>query len=225
MSSSSSWPVCTTRSGVPRPSASGALESRESGFSPEDPMVGAPFLLSPAFEFDVLLNSYFRSSGFVGLSPVTQYGYARNLADFFSLLTAARGGHSWRDATEEDHVAYLVWRRRDTEGPRGAGATWSREVAAVNNFYRWAVRRGHVPERPIPQERPRGSHEYPIGSDRDVHSPATYSRESNASRSNGCRRRRTGSGAIPECRASTSMAFPDSVSRVDGRRATPCSAT
>ena len=59
----------------------------------------------------------------------------------------------WRDATEADHAAYLVWRRFDVNGPRVDPRTWDREVAAVNRFYRWQVRAGNVPTNPIPQGR------------------------------------------------------------------------
>lgn len=57
----------------------------------------------------------------------TQSGYARDLAAFLTFL--------WTDPT----------------GPRVSGGTWDREVAAVNQFYRWALRRGHVLVNPIPQ--------------------------------------------------------------------------
>jgi hypothetical protein len=56
---------------------------------------------------------------------------------------------SWNG--EAGHRAYLYWRRRDPSGPRVAGAAWDREVAAVNRFYRWALRKGHVVVNPIPQ--------------------------------------------------------------------------
>ena len=79
------------------------------------------------------------------MSPISQQGYARNIAAFLSFLTSARSGISWRDANEDDHVAYLVWRRRDASGPRVSGATWNREVAAVNNFYRWQCARDSSP--------------------------------------------------------------------------------
>ncbi|WP_428837560.1 site-specific integrase [Streptomyces olivaceiscleroticus] len=71
----------------------------------------------------------------------TRFGYARDLAAFLAFLWSARGRKGWRDAVEEDHLAYLVWRRRDADGPRVAGATWNREVAGVDAFYRGAVRR------------------------------------------------------------------------------------
>jgi integrase len=142
---------------------------------------GTPFLLSPLLEYDVILNGFFQQLVMKGSAKTTQAGYARDLAAFLSFLWSARDGRSWRDATQADHLAYLVWRRRDPDGPRVAGATWDREVAAVNGFYRWAVRAGHVPSNPIPQvsRRPipagmgwRGSRTL------DEQRPATYSHDS-----------------------------------------------
>ncbi|MFH9952428.1 site-specific integrase [Streptomyces luteogriseus] len=141
----SSWRVCITETRVARPSDYGAPEGAVRIFFPEDPFPGSPFLLSPSFEYDVDLNSYFRNPSFVTMSPISQQGYARNIAAFLSFLTSARSGISWRDANEDDHVAYLVWRRRDASGPRVSGATWNREVAAVNNFYRWQCARDSSP--------------------------------------------------------------------------------
>ncbi|MFE4610884.1 site-specific integrase [Streptomyces niveus] len=81
----------------------------------------------------------------------TQFGYARDLAGFLSFVWSSREGRLWRDATEADHLAYLTWRRRDPDGPRVDGATWNREVAGVDAFYRWAVQDGCVAMSPIPQ--------------------------------------------------------------------------
>jgi site-specific recombinase XerD len=110
-----------------------------------------PFLLSPSLEYDVVLNAFFQRAGMVASAWNTQAGYARDLAAFLTFLWSAREGRSWREATEADHRAYLYWRRRDPNGPRVSGSTWDREVAAVNRFYRWALREGHVLVNPIPQ--------------------------------------------------------------------------
>lgn len=112
---------------------------------------GMPFLLSPSFEYDVVLNSFFHRPQMVAAPQNTRAGYARDIAKFLNFLWSSRGGRSWRDAVEADHVAYLVWRRQDASGPRVAGATWNREVSLVNQFYLWAVQRGHVMENPIAQ--------------------------------------------------------------------------
>ncbi|MGC0367082.1 site-specific recombinase XerD [Rhodococcus sp. 27YEA15] len=175
----SSWRVCITEMRVSRPPDCGVPEGVERSFFPDDPFTGSPFLLSPLFEYDVDLNSYFRSPSFVTMSLISQQGYARNIAAFLSFLTSARSGSSWRDANEDDHVAYLVWRRRDVFGPRVSGATWNREVAAVNNFYRWAVRKGFVAASPVPHHAPSGRSRTPSRIDHHVSSPTTYSRDVN----------------------------------------------
>ena len=56
-------------------------------------------------------------------------------------------------------------------------ATWDREVAAVNRFYRWQVRAGNVRVNPIPQREARPG---PVEAGRSAHvvdrvTPATYS--------------------------------------------------
>lgn len=140
---------------------------------------GTPFLVSPAFEYDVDLNGFFWSARMAGAASATRTGYAEDLAKFLTFLDACRGGRSWRDATEDDHVAYLVWRRRDAAGPRVSGATWDREVAAVNAFYRWAAARGLVAVHPVPQRARRSS---PVDAGGRTHAgeetaPATYSHD------------------------------------------------
>jgi site-specific recombinase XerD len=109
------------------------------------------FLLSPTFEYDIELNAFFLSAGMQGAAKNTRNGYAGDLAAFLTFLWTSRGQRSWRDTTEADHVAYLVWRRRDPQGPRVDDATWDREVAAANRFYKWQVKAGTVRTNPIPQ--------------------------------------------------------------------------
>ncbi|MEU1106621.1 site-specific integrase [Streptomyces tibetensis] len=144
---------------------------------------GTPFLVSPEFEYDVVLNRFFQSPGMRMQAVNTQFGYARDLAAFLTFLWVSRGRKGWRDAVEADHLAYLVWRRRDDDGPRVAGATWNREVAGVDAFYRRAVRMGHLPTSPIPQVARRAR----MGSQLarrtvDEQRPATYARDSGGQR-------------------------------------------
>ena len=127
------------------------LEDWSDWLAREGLLPGTPFLISPTAEYDVVLNGFFRDARMVTSARRTQEGYARDLAAFLNFLWLARGQRSWRDAGEADHLAYLQWRRRDSAGPQVAGSTWNREVAAVNQFYRWAVRDGHVRASPIPQ--------------------------------------------------------------------------
>jgi site-specific recombinase XerD len=94
-------------------------------------------------------------------------------------LWSARGGRSWRDATEADHAAYLYWRRFDPSGPRITARAWDRELAAVNRFYGWQVRAGHVAVNPIPQRQRRAVPVEAGGGQRGARdageAPATYS--------------------------------------------------
>lgn len=111
---------------------------------------GTPFLISPLFGYDVELNEYLiKELG--GRAAKTKEAAARDLASFLTFLWKCRDKKSWKEADEDDHLAYLTWRRRDPDGPNIAGTTWDREVALVNQFYWWAVRRGYVDKHPIPQ--------------------------------------------------------------------------
>jgi len=110
---------------------------------------GLPFLLSPRFEYDVALNSYFFQANLTAPWN-SNANRARALARFFTFLHVSRGGKSWRAASEADHLAFHQWRRRDEAGPHVKGGTWSHEVSLVNRFYEWAVRQGHVAVVPIP---------------------------------------------------------------------------
>lgn len=112
---------------------------------------GTPYLLSPRFEYDVALNEYFLQVNHLIAPQNTSLNRARALKRFLDFLWTARGGRWWRDATEADHLAFHQWRRRDEAGPQVEGTTWGQEVTLVNQFYLWAVRKGHVAEVPIPQ--------------------------------------------------------------------------
>jgi site-specific recombinase XerD len=124
------------------------LEGWQEWVDREDIVEGTPFLLSPEFEYDVEMNDFFRSSLMEGRPQNTLDAYVRDMAGFFTFLWTARGGKGWRDADEDDHLAYRAWRVLRL---RRAGATWGREVATVNVFYEWAVERGLVAVNPIPQ--------------------------------------------------------------------------
>jgi hypothetical protein len=81
-------------------------------------------LLSPRFEYDVALSSYFLSADVVGAPENTSLNQAGALKRFLDFLWVSRPGRSWRDTTEADHLAVHQWRRRDEAGPRVAGTTW-----------------------------------------------------------------------------------------------------
>lgn len=115
---------------------------------------GSPCLFAPDGRYDLELNRYFENPAVRFRSAHTATAAAYDLADFLTFLWWHRepvGGGSWKDATPVDRAAYLYWRRKDPEGPRVAGSTWSRSVATVNAFYVWAVAQGYVAFNPILQ--------------------------------------------------------------------------
>ncbi|MFS2241252.1 tyrosine-type recombinase/integrase [Microbacterium sp. OR16] len=110
-----------------------------------------PFLLNPDFRYDRELNEFFYSADMLSARAATRDGYARDLLMFFNFLHRSRDVADWRHATEEDHRAYLVWRRFEPQGPRVVGATWNREVSAQARFFRWQAARGRIAKSPVPQ--------------------------------------------------------------------------
>ncbi|QTI90627.1 site-specific integrase [Streptomyces sp. AgN23] len=112
-------------------------------------------MLSPRWEYDVVLNSYFQRPQLVGAPWNSNANRARALAGFLTFVYRARGGRGWREATDADHLAYHQWRRRDTAGPRVSGGTWSQDVSHVNQFYVWAAGQGQVGAVPIPHRPPK----------------------------------------------------------------------
>lgn len=144
---------------------------------------GLPFLLSPRFEYDTALNSYFRGAALVGAPVNSNASRARALAGFLNFLHSSRGGRSWREATEADHLAFHQWRRRDAAGPRVSGSTWSQEVSHVHQFYAWAVARGLTGAVPVPQ---RARRQAPPGMMRTASGgdlvPATYAHDEGGER-------------------------------------------
>jgi site-specific recombinase XerD len=144
--------------------------------------IDTPFILSPSFEYDLDLNAFFHSATMLGSSMSTRVGYAGDLVAFFNFLHLNRGAKSWRDATVTDHEAYFGWRREDPAGPRVAGSTWDREVAAANRFFTWQARQGNISDNPIPQ-RQRRMHRQRSGRSRTPDTtPATRSHASGRAR-------------------------------------------
>jgi len=177
------WHVELTKRGVPGLSGllpelvapGSVLDGVEGWLDERDIPDRLPFLVSPTLEYDSVLNGYFLTPTMVGAAENTQLAAAGDLCRFLNFLWSARGKSSWQDATEADHVAYLYWRRADPDGPRVAASTWNRELALVNGFYAWALRRSHVAATPILLRERRGRDGSPVGSStpaasaRDVH--------------------------------------------------------
>ncbi|MCX4776819.1 tyrosine-type recombinase/integrase [Streptomyces sp. NBC_01264] len=141
------WRVFFTRRGLPRPKTEcdllpelGDLDGWLDEWRIED---GSPYLIDPLRRYDVDLNDYFVTE--LANEPVTtQEAVAYDLKRFLKFLWDNRRRRSWKVATSEDRAAFKHWRVTDIAGPRVELTTWDREVATVNQFYRWAVRKGHA---------------------------------------------------------------------------------
>ncbi len=184
----SAWTVHYIDRVVPRPASvlpclDGLLDELTPWLDAAGLPDGLPFLLSPRFEYDAVLNSYFHRVGFIDAPWNSNANRARALASFLTFLESSRRGKSWRQASEADHLAYHQWRRRDAAGPRVGGSTWSQEVSHVNQFYAWAVRQGHVGVVPIPHRSRRPA---PLGAVRSPRGgetvPATYAHDEGGER-------------------------------------------
>lgn len=146
-----------TRRGLPRLSqllpnvaeAAGAADDLDAWLDEQDVPEGTPFLVSPALGYDIDLNRYFLAPVMAAAAQNTRLAAAGDLCRFLRFLAECRGGRSWREAGEDDHAAYLHWRRFDPAGPRVAASTWNRELALVSGFFTWAVRRGLVAHNPV----------------------------------------------------------------------------
>lgn len=116
---------------------------RELGIRP-----GSSFLLKPDGSSDPGVLLYLNSTTFRSLAHESQTSYVKDLKLYLSFLSSQ--GIDWRDATEDDFVAYEYWRRRDERNPqRVSGTRFSRELAACRGFYKWQVKRGAVQRSPI----------------------------------------------------------------------------
>jgi len=178
------WRLHQVRSVLPAVSLPGVVGSGSPShwgrwYTEQGIPVGTPYFIAPTFEYDVQLNEFFYSVDMLGARLLTRIGYARDLKGFLNFLHFGRDGKSWRDASEEDHRAYLIWRREDPLGPRVSPSTWDREVAAVSRFYRWQVASGNIRVSPIPQRLRRSGHGF---------SQHGQPRETAASYSHGARR-------------------------------------
>ncbi|WP_393072271.1 site-specific integrase [Streptomyces sp. LN704] len=144
---------------------------------------GLPFLLSPRFEYDVALNSYFLRANLRVAPWNSNANRARALARFLNFLHVARGNKPWQAATEADHLAFHQWRRREESGPRVEGSTWNQEVSLVNQFYEWAVSEGHSAVVPIPHRRRRPAPAGTVVRGREsITVPATFAHDESGER-------------------------------------------
>ncbi len=107
---------------------------------------GLPVLVGPDLSVDGRLSRFFLT--FAPSSLATARTYASTLATFFGFL--GRRGRSWDEATTEDVDAFRFWRLADPGNPgRITAASFNRDLAALNRFYRWAAGRGVVAASPV----------------------------------------------------------------------------
>ena len=99
--------VAVTPAAEPMPFVADLPADWEGWIAGEGLAIGTPFLISPTYEFDVVLNGYFLQASMVGAIGKTREAHARDLAAFLSFLRLARNEKCWRDVAEADHLAYL----------------------------------------------------------------------------------------------------------------------
>jgi hypothetical protein len=99
------------------------------------------------------------------------------LCRFPRFLHESRGGKPWREAGEDDHAAFLYWRRLDPAGPRVAASTWKRELALVNGFFAWAAGQQLITASPVPQRARRAAADRHRHGDGGVPVPAAQARD------------------------------------------------
>ncbi|QKW54818.1 site-specific integrase [Streptomyces buecherae] len=148
------WRVFFTRRGLPWPKSGcdvvAELGDLDEWLDERRIGDGSPYLLDPLGRYDVDLNDYFVTE--LANEPMTtQEAVAYDLKRFLKFLWDNRGRRSWKVATAEDRSAFKHWRVTDIVGPRVELTTWDREVATVNRFYLWAVRKGHAAWNPFLQ--------------------------------------------------------------------------
>ncbi len=179
------WRVVLTRRGTPRLSKllpdvaepGGPADDLDAWLDAEDVPDGTPFLVSPGLEYDIDLNRYFLRPAMIGAAQNTRLAAAGDLCRFLRFLHESRDGKSWQEAGEDDHAAFLYWRRFDPAGPRVAASTWNRELALVNGFFTWAAGQQLMPANPVPQRARRAAADRHRQGDSRAMVPAAQARD------------------------------------------------
>ena len=109
---------------------------------------GMPFVLGDGGSPDREANRWLVSLPTYGCrSPSTWRAYALNWAEWARFLRGR--GVAPLTASGEDVAAFYSAQRLDRGGASVARATWNRKVAALENFYRWAIDRGLTTSSPF----------------------------------------------------------------------------
>jgi site-specific recombinase XerD len=107
-----------------------------------------PFILLEDGAPDRVANSWLASLPAHGCrSASTWKAYALNWAEWARFVRAR--GSDPLTATPDDVAAFFAVQRLDPSGASVGPATWNRKVAALENFYRWAVDRRLVSASPF----------------------------------------------------------------------------
>ncbi|HEV2071491.1 MAG TPA: tyrosine-type recombinase/integrase [Acidimicrobiales bacterium] len=106
-----------------------------------------PFLIADHGLSVTRVNDFFRDLPASGCrSPETWRAYALDVFRFFRYLESMEQVDVF--AATNEHVERYRWIRLNGSQPVRP-STWNREVAALERFYSWAVRRGHAAEMPF----------------------------------------------------------------------------
>lgn len=203
----------------------GPADDLDAWLNAEDVPDGVPFLISPELEYDIDLNRYFLRPAMIGAAQNTRLAAAGDLCRFLRFLHESRGGKSWRDAQEDDHAAFLHWRRFDPPGPRVAASTWNRELALVNGFFAWAAGQRLMPANPVPQRARRAAADRHWHGDGGVLVPAAQARDTGRDEVKWLPPAEYRQGGIPGCAATGRTGCPMTRSADGGPAATRCSPT
>jgi site-specific recombinase XerD len=107
-----------------------------------------PFILLEDGAPDRVANRWLASLPAHGCrSASTWKAYALNWAEWARFVRAR--GSDPLSATPDDVAAFFAVQRLDPSGASVEPATWNRKVAALENFYRWAVDRGLMSASPF----------------------------------------------------------------------------
>ena len=90
--------------------------------------IGTPFLISPTYEFDVVLNGYFLQASMVGATGKTREAHARDIAAF--CRSSGSPGMRSVGGTLPKLIIWLTW-------GGGAGIRWGRECLVRRGIERW----------------------------------------------------------------------------------------
>lgn len=143
MSDSAQW---TIRRPIPSPDVD-AMPLRALHLRP-----GASYLVGPNARTDAVLARYLSSARFYRYKEETRKSYLSDLRLLLNWLSL--NGVNWLDCSSEDLEDYKYHRTGDPESERLVGVSkWTRELAAIDDLFAWAVRENFVAQTPVERRR------------------------------------------------------------------------